>query len=93
MKEVPFTQEEFEKITQELNKNLGPEWLCTRSGPSGRVTYIEGKTAIGIANDIFGFNGWNSEIKETTIDFVSQKNTYLKTESKNVCIGRCRREW
>lgn len=34
------------------------------------MTYIEGKTAINLANEIFGFNGWSSDIKDTTVDFV-----------------------
>ncbi|KAI9278122.1 hypothetical protein BY458DRAFT_488266 [Sporodiniella umbellata] len=65
-----FTEEEYDRISEQLQKSLGPEWLTQRPGPSGRLTYIEGKTAINLANDIFGFNGWSSDIKDTTIDFV-----------------------
>lgn len=68
---TPFTKTEEKIIGEKLERNLGPEYLSTRSGPSGRLTYIEGQTAISIANEIFGFNGWSSEIKETTVDFVS----------------------
>ncbi|KAI8355543.1 hypothetical protein BD560DRAFT_335908 [Blakeslea trispora] len=70
MKEEPYTAEEYKNITEQLRKNLGPEWLNQRTGPNGKLTYIEGKTAINIANEIFGFNGWSSQIKETTVDFV-----------------------
>lgn len=69
-----FTEEETEKISNQLQKSLGPEWLTQRPGPSGRLTYIEGKTAINLANEIFGFNGWSSDIKDTTVDFVSYIN-------------------
>ncbi|KAI9254139.1 hypothetical protein EDC94DRAFT_636466 [Helicostylum pulchrum] len=66
-----FTEEEWQRMSKELEKQLGPEYLAQRPGPSGRpLTYIEGKTAINIANDIFGFNGWSTDIKDTTIDFV-----------------------
>ncbi|KAI8075680.1 hypothetical protein BDF21DRAFT_423471 [Thamnidium elegans] len=66
-----FTEEEWQRMSKELQKQLGPEYLAQRPGPSGRpLTYIEGKTAINIANDIFGFNGWSTDIKDTTIDFV-----------------------
>lgn len=68
-----FTDEEWQRMSNQLQKQLGPEYLAQRPGPSGRpLTYIEGKTAINIANDIFGFNGWSTDIKDTTIDFVRQ---------------------
>lgn len=71
-KRQQFTEEEWRGVSDNLQKQLGPEYLAQRPGPSGRpLTYIEGKTAINIANDIFGFNGWSTEIKDTTIDFVS----------------------
>ncbi|RCH90287.1 DNA repair protein rad52, partial [Rhizopus stolonifer] len=70
MKQEPFTPTEQEIISNVLKRSLGPEWINQRSGPSGRLTYIEGKTAINLANEIFGFNGWCSEIKDTTVDFV-----------------------
>lgn len=66
-----FTKDESDRITTQLQKPLGPEFLTQRPGPAGRLTYIEGKTAINLANEIFGFNGWSSNIKDTTIDFVS----------------------
>lgn len=67
----PFKKEEWSQISTKLSQQLGPEFLAQRPGPSGKpLTYIEGKTAINIANDIFGFNGWSTELKDTTIDFV-----------------------
>ncbi|KAI9486043.1 MAG: hypothetical protein EXX96DRAFT_613881 [Benjaminiella poitrasii] len=70
MKHIPYTNEEHLEITNKLKRSLGPEWLAQRGGPNGRLTYIEGHTAINLANEIFGFNGWTSEIKETVVDFV-----------------------
>ncbi|CAO3695392.1 unnamed protein product [Rhizopus microsporus] len=66
---TPFTEEEIKLISEKLQQSLGPEFLTQRPGPSGQLTYIEGKTAINLANEIFGFNGWTSEIKDTTVDF------------------------
>lgn len=72
MSKRPYTAEEWNEISVKLQKQLGPEYLAQRPGPSGRpLTYIEGKTAINIANDIFGFNGWSTDIRDTTVDFVS----------------------
>ncbi|KAI7905118.1 uncharacterized protein BX663DRAFT_501825 [Cokeromyces recurvatus] len=70
MKGMPYTEEEYQQISMKLRRSLGPEWLAQRGGPNGRLTYIEGHTAINLANEIFGFNGWTSEIKETVVDFV-----------------------
>ncbi|KAG0738786.1 hypothetical protein G6F57_002557 [Rhizopus arrhizus] len=70
-----FTKDESDRITTQLQKPLGPEFLTQRPGPTGRLTYIEGKTAINLANEIFGFNGWSSNIKDTTIDFVDVLET------------------
>jgi DNA recombination protein Rad52 len=70
--EQRYTFEEWQEINDKLNRQLGPEFLSQRPGPSGRpLTYIEGKTAITLANDIFGFNGWSTQIKDVTVDFVS----------------------
>jgi DNA recombination protein Rad52 len=67
-----YSPEEWLDIASNLQKQLGPEYLAQRAGPSGtKLTYIEGKTAINIANNIFGFNGWSTDIKDTTVDFVS----------------------
>lgn len=58
------------KIEKLLSKKLGPEYLSSRPGWNGvNVVYIEGWTAISLANKIFGYNGWSSEIKSTTVDF------------------------
>ena len=56
-----------------LAKKLGPEYLSSRQGAGGaKMTYIEGWRCIALANEVFGFNGWSSEIKELTLDFVCQ---------------------
>lgn len=71
-----FEKEEWHNVSEKLRQQLGPEFLAQRPGPSGRpLTYIEGKTAINIANDIFGFNGWSTDIKDTTVDFVRLDET------------------
>lgn len=58
-----------EAIAAELQRNLGPEYLSTKPG-SGDQIYIEGHRVIDLANEIFGFDGWSSEIlkMETVVD-------------------------
>jgi len=34
---------------------------------------------VEIANEVFGFNGWSTAIKEVTIDFVSSKFLFAGT--------------
>ncbi|KAL0266159.1 UNVERIFIED_CONTAM: hypothetical protein PYX00_011875 [Menopon gallinae] len=64
-----------------LSKNLGPEYLSYRPGWNGeRIAYIEGWTAISLANKIFGHDGWSSEIRGTTVDF------YDDVPNK-ICLG------
>ncbi len=66
---------EIEDLTVILNRSLGPEFIAQRPAPGGgKVPYIEGWQAIKLANDIFGFNGWNSEIKNVQVDYMDDKN-------------------
>ncbi|AMD21611.1 HFL245Cp [Eremothecium sinecaudum] len=61
-------------IQAKLDKRLGPEYISKRVGHgSTRVAYIEGWKAINLANQIFGYNGWSSEVKNVTIDFMDEK--------------------
>jgi recombination DNA repair RAD52 pathway protein len=34
------------------------------------MVYVEGHTIINLANKLFGFNGWSSEIKRMETDYV-----------------------
>ena len=49
-------------LQAKLNKKLGPEFISQRPGPGGgpKLTYVEGWKIIGLANEVFGFNGWSS---------------------------------
>ena len=38
---------------------------------TGYLSYIEGWRALNLANEIFGFNGWSSNIISLTVDFVT----------------------
>jgi hypothetical protein len=55
-----------------LSKKLGPEYLSSRTGPGGsKLTYIEGWRVMGLANEVFGYNGWSTQVRDISIDFVS----------------------
>ncbi|SCU94346.1 LADA_0G07998g1_1 [Lachancea dasiensis] len=64
----------MEDIQAKLDKKLGPEYISKRVGfGTSRVAYIEGWKAINLANQIFGYNGWSTEVKSITIDFMDEK--------------------
>jgi DNA repair and recombination protein RAD52 len=66
-----YSAEEQQRIHALLRKQLGPEYLCKRSGPGGSsLHYIEGWQVTSLANDIFGFNGWSHSIMEMLVDYV-----------------------
>ncbi|KAJ3164753.1 DNA repair protein rad52 [Irineochytrium annulatum] len=66
----PFNDVERADISRKLSQFLGPEFVSTRAGPGGtKLHYVEGHTAINLAHEIFGFDGWSHTIKETAVDF------------------------
>ncbi|KAK6464882.1 DNA repair and recombination protein RAD52 [Scheffersomyces coipomensis] len=66
-----YTQEEQTRIQGILDKVLGPEYVSFRPGGGGtNVSYIEGWRALNLANEVFGFNGWNSELVSQQVDFL-----------------------
>lgn len=68
---VTYTKEEELRIQRKLNKILGPEYVSFRPGGGGQnVSYIEGWKALNLANEIFGFNGWSSELISVQVDFM-----------------------
>lgn len=67
-----FTEKNRTKISKQLEKNLSKEYLSIRRGAGGcKLTYIEGWVVIDLANKIFGFDGWSSEIRDFTQEYIS----------------------
>ncbi|KAI1434311.1 hypothetical protein GGR50DRAFT_687720 [Xylaria sp. CBS 124048] len=74
-----FTAAEIATLQSRLEKQLGPEYLSSRSGPSGqKVHYIAAEKCIALANEVFGFNGWSSSIQNIQVDFVDENAQTLK---------------
>jgi DNA repair and recombination protein RAD52 len=71
-------------IQAKLNKRLGPEYVSQRPAPGGgpKLTYVEGWKIIGLANEVFGYNGWSSTVTKIETDFVD-----MDPESRRYCIG------
>ncbi|ADM12218.1 Rad52-like DNA repair and recombination protein [Encephalitozoon intestinalis ATCC 50506] len=65
-----FSKKKAKKISKLLRQKLGPEFISYRPGFNmSKIAYVEGWMAISLANRIFGFNGWSSEIRSMTIDY------------------------
>jgi len=73
-----FTEKEKDRIAKLLRQPLRADLLKKRPAFRGNsVHYIDGATSYSLANDIFGFDGWKSQIINTEIDFSKeeQKNS------------------
>ncbi|EEA27895.1 DNA repair protein rad52 [Talaromyces marneffei ATCC 18224] len=71
-----YTAREVATLQSRLDKQLGPEYISSRSGPSGqKVHYLAAEKCINLANEVFGFNGWSSSIQNIQIDFVDENPT------------------
>ena len=73
-----------ETIQAKLNKRLGPEYVSQRPAPGGgpKLTYVEGWKIIGLANEVFGYNGWCSTVTKIETDFVD-----MDPETRRYNIG------
>lgn len=68
-----YTAQEIATLQSRLEKQLGPEYISSRAGPSGqKVHYIAAEKCIALANEVFGFNGWSSAIQDLQVDFVDE---------------------
>ncbi|CRG85441.1 DNA repair and recombination protein radC [Talaromyces islandicus] len=68
-----YTAQEVATLQSRLDKQLGPEYISSRAGPSGqKVHYLAAEKCINLANEVFGFNGWSSSIQSIQIDFVDE---------------------
>lgn len=70
-------------LQAKLNQKLGPEYISQRPGPGGsKLTYAEGWKIINLANEVFGFNGWSSNVVNLTTDYIDYSE-----ESKKFNVG------
>uniref|UniRef100_A0A665TVV8 RAD52 homolog, DNA repair protein n=1 Tax=Echeneis naucrates TaxID=173247 RepID=A0A665TVV8_ECHNA len=63
-----YSAEEYQAVQHALRQRLGPEYISTRvAGGGQRVCYIEGHRVIGLANEMFGYNGWSHSISQQNV--------------------------
>jgi DNA repair and recombination protein RAD52 len=74
-----YTAQEIATLQSRLEKQLGPEYISSRPGPSGqKIYYVTAEKCIQLANEVFGFNGWSSQIMNLQVDFVDENPNTLK---------------
>jgi DNA repair and recombination protein RAD52 len=74
-----YTAQEIATLQSRLEKQLGPEYISSRAGPSGqKVHYLAAEKCIQLANEVFGFNGWSSQIMDIQVDFVDENPQTFK---------------
>lgn len=70
---VEYNVEEHQALQSTLKKQLAPEMISQRQGPGGqKLAYIEGWRLVGLANEVFGFNGWSHSVTQQTIDCLDE---------------------
>lgn len=65
----PYAPDEARTVQARLNTRLAAADISYRPAAQGTVAYLEGWKAFNLANEVFGFNGWSSEILSLTTDF------------------------
>ncbi|KIM91782.1 hypothetical protein PILCRDRAFT_57843 [Piloderma croceum F 1598] len=66
-----------------LNQKLCLEYISQRFRPDGgKLTYTEGWKIINLANEVFGFNGWSSNVVNLMMDYID-----FSEESKKFNVG------
>jgi DNA recombination protein Rad52 len=64
-----------DSVGDQLEQFLGPEYICYRPGEGGRkLAYAEGHEIIGLLNSIFGWDGWNTKVMNSTEDYANENN-------------------
>ncbi|XP_062245583.1 DNA repair protein RAD52 homolog [Platichthys flesus] len=70
-----YTADEYQAVQNALRQRLGPEYISTRvAGGGQKVCYVEGHRVIGLANEMFGYNGWSHSISQQNVDFIDLIN-------------------
>jgi len=79
-----YTAVEIATLQSRLDRQLGPEYISTRSGPGGgKIHYLAAEKVINLANEVFGFNGWSSALQQIQVDFVSEQFILLLVDFSN----------
>lgn len=63
------------EVAEKLKTQTPVQYLETRPGPGGQeLTYISTEGAIKLANEVFGYNKWCSEVRKVEQVFIENSN-------------------
>ncbi|KAL0227012.1 hypothetical protein P9112_014336 [Eukaryota sp. TZLM1-RC] len=66
---------DYDSVSSALAENLTATDLSKRPGPGGStLTYLEGWKVVRKANEIFGFDGWTTEVRNIEVDYIDENN-------------------
>ena len=69
--------EEVDRIGALLREDLAASELSTRKGAGGKkFTYMESWRVLDKANEVFGFNGWSSQILRMNVEKRRENHKY-----------------
>jgi len=69
-----FTKDEKDRIAKLLSQPLMSSLVQRRPAHAGKRTYyLDGGTSLSLANDIFGFDGWRSQIVKSEVEYAREK--------------------
>ncbi|KAJ9644086.1 DNA repair protein rad52 [Coniosporium tulheliwenetii] len=71
-----YTAPETGTLQSQIDKQLEPEYISTSpSAGGGKEHNLSAERVILLANEVFGFNGWSSVIRNVQIDFVDENQS------------------
>ncbi|KXH63923.1 hypothetical protein CNYM01_12963 [Colletotrichum nymphaeae SA-01] len=76
-----------EKLTETLQKVLGPEFISTRKGAGGKeLSYPDGHDSIYLANRLLGNDAWSSELTINSVNTVQCKDKWVVDATATVKV-------
>lgn len=81
------------KQVAQLNAKLSSEHIKAREQGKGKVSYLEGFTVIGMANEIFGFGNWSYRATDLTVIQDEIVQVPVKDEKGNMVKDEKTGDW
>lgn len=72
-----FSKAEKDRISKLLTQPLRSSLIQLRVAHGNhKVPYLDGATSLSLANDIFGFDGWRSQIVSSEVEYTKEKQKH-----------------
>ncbi|KAJ3439445.1 DNA repair and recombination protein rad52 rad59 [Anaeramoeba flamelloides] len=81
-----FTEKEYTGIQKQLSQPIAKEHISRRPGGGGTFDYVSAWVVIDLANRVFGFNGWSSQILSVNQDHFGQTRDGKFEVAVSACV-------